>query len=72
MVQKPREGRYTKESRKEWKQIQEECLWEDRGEWERICHKIYSIQKRVGKSGQIYKRSAYGRIEKNGVEFVIR
>jgi hypothetical protein len=25
---------------KEWTQIQEECLWEDREEWKRLCDKM--------------------------------
>jgi hypothetical protein len=26
---------------KEWAQIQEECLWEDREEWRRLCDKEF-------------------------------
>lgn len=29
--------------RKEWPQIQDEHLWEDREEWRRVCHKVMHL-----------------------------
>jgi hypothetical protein len=38
-VEEPHIERYIKERRKGWMQIQEECLWEDREDSRKLCHK---------------------------------